>query len=265
MFTPERREDVRHTLLERAAADPRVAGAAVTGSAAAGREDRWSDVDLFLGVADGVSVAEVLGDFTDAAYRELGALHHFDLHAGTAVYRAFLLGDLLEIDLGFAPAADFGPRGEGGFRVVFGEAAPRRASAPDPGHLIGLAWHHVIHARTAIERGTPWQAEHWIGAVRAHTLSLACLRLGLPAAYAKGADRLPAEVTAPLRETLVRDLDANELRRALRAATAALLRELRATDPALAETLAPALTAAVSPPETPASPPPAAPGSRRRR
>jgi predicted nucleotidyltransferase len=174
VFTLRRREETRAALLERAADDPRVTGAAVTGSAADGREDRWSDIDLFLGVADGAGLAKVFGDFTDAAYRELGALHHFDLHAGTAVYRAFLLGDLLEIDLGLAPAADFGPRGEGDFRVVFGEAAPRRASA-------------------------------------------------------------------------------------------ALLRELHATDPDLARTLAPALTAAASPPETPASPPPAAPDSQSRR
>ena len=52
MFTPEERERVRAALVERAHEDPRITGAALTGSAARGEEDRWSDVDVFLGVDD---------------------------------------------------------------------------------------------------------------------------------------------------------------------------------------------------------------------
>jgi hypothetical protein len=114
--------------------------------------------------------------------------------------------------------------------VVFGEAVERRAGAADAGHLIGLAWHHVLHARMSVERGALWQAEYWVSALRDHILALACLRLGHPTAYAKGADRLPPEVTAPMREAFVRRLDAAELSRALGAATGALLSELRQSD-----------------------------------
>ncbi|MDX6346639.1 MAG: hypothetical protein QOF84_1429 [Streptomyces sp.] len=237
MFTVDQRQCVRAQLTARARHDPRITAAALTGSAARDAEDRWSDVDLFLGVADGVAVPDVLADWTAYAYAELGALHHFDLRAGPATYRAFLLADLLEIDLGLTPAAVFGPLGDGEFRVLFGEAVARVPGAADPDHLIGLAWHHILHARTSIARGAPWQAEHWISALRDHTLALACLRLGLPAAHAKGADRLPPEVTAPLREVLVRSLDTAELSRALRAATRAFLRELRETDAEAAERL----------------------------
>lgn len=237
MFTVDQRQRVRAQLTARARHDPRITAAALTGSAARDAEDRWSDVDLFLGVADGVAVPDVLADWTAYAYAELGALHHFDLRAGPATYRAFLLADLLEIDLGLTPAAVFGPLGDGEFRVLFGEAVARVPGAADPDHLIGLAWHHILHARTSIARGAPWQAEHWISALRDHTLALACLRLGLPAAHAKGADRLPPEVTAPLREVLVRSLDTAELSRALRAATRAFLRELRETDAEAAERL----------------------------
>ncbi|MEV0697625.1 hypothetical protein AB0I53_06860 [Saccharopolyspora sp. NPDC050389] len=99
--------------------------AAITGSSARDAEDRWSDVDLFFGVADGNAVADVLGDWSAFVYRELGAVRPFDLQAGSAIYRAFLLSDLLEIDLGFAPAADFRPLGDGEFRVVLGEDAQR--------------------------------------------------------------------------------------------------------------------------------------------
>ncbi|MEU4537543.1 hypothetical protein AB0G15_22045 [Streptosporangium sp. NPDC023825] len=237
MFTVDRRRHVRAQLLERAREDKRIVGAAITGSAARDAEDRWSDVDLFFGVADGIAVEEALSDWSAFVYREFGAVHHFDLRAGSAIYRAFLLGELLEIDLGFTPAAAFGPLGTGGFRVVFGDAVERRPESVDPGHLIGLAWHHVLHARISVERGALWQAEYWISGVRDHTLALACLRLGHPVAYAKGADQLPPDVTVPVQEALVRTLDAGELSRALGAATRALLRELRAAHSEIAETL----------------------------
>jgi len=234
---------VRALLLERARADARIVGAAITGSAARDAEDRWSDIDLFFGVAEGAAPADALSDWSAFAIRELGAVHHFDLHAGAATYRAFLLGDGLEVDLAFTPAAAFGPLGAGAFRVVFGEAAPRQegAGAGDAGHLVGLAWHHALHARTSIERGAPWQAEYWISGVRDHTIALACRRLGLPAVYAKGADALPEEIAAPLADALVRGLERPELVRALRAATGGLLRELKQTDPVLAGTLGPVL------------------------
>ncbi|MCI2421855.1 nucleotidyltransferase domain-containing protein [Saccharopolyspora sp. K220] len=232
----DRRQDVRMKLLARARADERIVGAAITGSAARGAEDRWSDVDLFFGVGDG-EVADALRDWSAFVYRELGAVHHFDLQAGAASYRAFLLPDLLEIDLGFAPAAEFRPLGDGEFQVVFGDAARRQSVSVDAGHLIGLAWHHVLHARISLERGAVWQAEYWISGVRDHVLALACLRLGLPAAHAKGADQLPPEITAPVLETLVSGLDSGELARALRAMTLALLGELRETAPELAAVL----------------------------
>lgn len=112
---------------------------------------------------------------------------------------------------------------------------------PDPDHLIGLAWHHALHARVAVERGRPWQAEHWISAIRDHVITLACLRLGHPAGYARTAHLLPAEVTGALEPALVRDLTTPELTRALAAAIAALSAELARTSPALAARLTPML------------------------
>jgi len=51
MFTPEERDRLRSDLLEHAASDPHISGAAITGSAATGHEDRWSDIDLAFGVS----------------------------------------------------------------------------------------------------------------------------------------------------------------------------------------------------------------------
>jgi hypothetical protein len=241
VFTSEHRDAVRRQLLGLAEKDPRITGAAVTGSAADGREDRWSDIDLFFGVADQVELDEVVADWSGHVHGELGALHHFDLKVPAATYRAFLLPSCLEVDLGFTPANRFGPAGPT-FRAVFGKAASASpASLPDPGHLVGLAWHHVLHARSSIERGKPWQAEYWVSGIRDQTLALACLRLGEPVHYAKGADALPAAVTGGLEDALVRSLELEELRRALRVAATRLLLELVATDAVQARRLEPAI------------------------
>jgi hypothetical protein len=228
---------LRQQLLDLAEKDTRITAAAVTGSAADGRQDRWSDIDLLFGVAEDVDLETVMGDWSDYLYGRVAALHHFDLKVPTAVYRAFLLPSCLEVDLGFTPAGQFGPRGPH-FRVVFGEVVQRpQTRGLDPGQVIGLAWHHVLHARSCIERGKPWQAEYWISGIRDQTLALACLRFGEPAAYAKGADALPVAVTGPLQDALVRSLAPEELRRALQVAATRLLRELHAADPVLAQRL----------------------------
>lgn len=236
LFTEGERERLRARLLDRARDDPRISGAAITGSTAGGKVDRWSDIDLFFGVASPHAPLDVLGDWSRFVYDELGALHHFDLQAGTATYRAFLLPDCLEIDLAFTPESSFGATSST-FQVVFGEAVERPVPAPNRDHLLGLAWHHVLHARISIERGKPWQAEYWISALRDHVFELACLRLGLPAAHAKGVDMLPAELTKPYEDALVGSLDPKELWRALGTATALLLAEACGVDAGLAERL----------------------------
>jgi len=240
MFTVDGRENVRRRLIERARADSRITAAALTGSAAHKSEDTWSDIDLFFGVGGG-AIAQTLSGWTTYLYDELGAIHHFDLFAGPATYRAFLLGDLLEVDLGFTPASAFGPVGNGAFEVLFGEAADRKPGVTDTDHLAGRSWHHVVHAHVCIQRSAPWQAEYWISALRDNTLTLMSHRLDHPGDFLKGADKLPAESTSPLQETLVHDLDLAELSRALRSATHAFVAELRQHDPRLAAALGPRL------------------------
>lgn len=92
MFTAGERDRIRERLLGLAGADPAVTGAALTGSAALGSSDEWSDI----------------------------------------VYRVFLLPGWLEVDIGFTPAAQFGPRGPQ-WRTLFGQPVqtPHRAG-PDP-------------------------------------------------------------------------------------------------------------------------------------
>jgi predicted nucleotidyltransferase len=239
LFTVEERDRVRERLLVLAEDDPGVVGAAITGSYAAGGGDEWSDVDLAFGIRGGLGPA--LERWAGTLRRDFGALHHWDLPWGSSVYRVFLLPDWLEVDIAFTPAAEFGPRGPN-WRTVFGQPVEVPQTAPVPADdLVGLAWHHALHARACIERGKPWQAEWLISGLRDHVLALACGRLGRPTRFAKGVDELPPEVTEPVVEALVRSLDEAELSRALAAAAAAYADELEHVDPALAERLRPML------------------------
>lgn len=241
MFTTEQRDYVRDRVLDLARTDPRVTAGALTGSTAVGAEDEWSDIDVAFGIADGISPEAVLEDWTQALGRELGALHHWDLRSGSSIYRVFLLPSGIEVDVAVTPQQEFGARGPR-LRTLFGPTRqPEPTSQPAAQYLIGLGWHHVLHARSSIERGKPWRAEYWISALRDHTLELACLRLGEETYHGRGIDRLPAIVTDPLIDALVRSLDESELRRALAVAIVCLISELEAWDSALCARLKPAL------------------------
>jgi hypothetical protein len=243
MFTPDDRAGLRASLLRHAASDSRISGAALTGSAAADAEDRWSDIDLAFGIADPAQLSEVLSDFTSLMYGAYHAIHHTDVHAGPWLYRVFFLADTLQVDLAFVPATEFRALSPA-FRLISGAANdPRPAPPADPASLIGLAWLYALHARSALARQKLWQAEYMISGVRDHALALACLRHNLPAVHARGTDHLPPEITAPFEPTLVTRLDHPDLSRAFRAAIDALLAEIHQADPTLAARLHRPLTA----------------------
>jgi predicted nucleotidyltransferase len=241
MFTAEYRDQVRHRLLELARADPRVTAGALTGSTAFGGGDGWSDIDVAFGIDDGITPEAVLDDWMRVLDRELGVVDHFDLRSGLSVYRVFLLPSGLEVDVAVTPSEEFGARGPD-FRALYGTTQKLQViPQPNPSSLIGLGWHHVLHARSCIERNKPWQAEYWISGIRDHTLALTCLRLGENAIYGRGVDRLPTAVTNPLADALVRSLDEPELRRALAVATRRLISELEEWDAPLCARLKPLL------------------------
>ena len=223
MFSVEDRDRVREHVLRMAEADPRVVAAAVVGGLADGPGDCWSDLDLTFGVDDAASVADVLDEWTREVAAGLGGIHLFDVAAGAAIYRVFLLPGCLQVDLSFAPASDWGARGPR-FRLLFGSAAELPHWSPaSADELFGLGVHHALRARFSIERGRWWQAEHWIGSVREQAFLLACRRRGLEGG--RRFDDLPAEALAAFESTLVRSLDPEELDRALSSAISVLRRE----------------------------------------
>ena len=165
-------------------------------------------------------------------------MHLADLERGPTIYRVFLLPDALQFDLSLTPAAQFRPAGPR-FRLLFGETAGDDSEAPKPPvtgdlfiptptvaeDLFGWGVIYALHARACIERARVWQAEHYIGAVRDHALSLACLRQGLPAAQARGYDDLPVDTLARFGDAHVSVVKPGALRAALVASVRALMRE----------------------------------------
>jgi hypothetical protein len=176
---------------------------------------------------------------TQALDQEFSLVTHFDLRSGQS--RVFLLPSGLEIDVSLRPAEEFGAFGPE-FRALFGITHQLRAMPqPDAAYLIGLGWLYVLHARASIERNSPWKAEFWIRGIRDQIIALACLRLGENAIYGSCVDRLPASVTDPLAEALVRSLDMTELRRALAVGTLCLIGEVELWDKQLSARLSPLL------------------------
>lgn len=101
LFTPEDRSRLRDALIATAHADARITSAAVTGSGALGAEDRWSNIDLALGVAGEADSSRVVTDWTDQMYRTYGAVYHLDVFRENILYRVFLLASTLQVDLAF--------------------------------------------------------------------------------------------------------------------------------------------------------------------
>lgn len=228
MFTVEERDRLRDHVLELARNDPRVVSGAEVGSLALGGGDRWSDLDLTFGVTDGSALTDVLDDWTRDLVSRFDAVHLFDLVAGPAIYRVFLLADYLQLDVSVSPASKFHPTSPR-FKLLFGEAQePRFPSPTKRTETLGLAVMWARHARVSIERNHWWQAEHAITQMRYSAMALASLRLDLPASYGKGFDRLPTEVHQAFEGVLVRSLERDELIRAFHAGIDALLKECEA-------------------------------------
>ena len=231
VFSIPAREALRDRLIAAARADARITAAAVVGSGANDGEDAWSDIDLALRLADGLEPDDVAAEWTARIYESAGAVDHLDVWSDSTLFRVFLLSSSLQVDLSFWTADTFAASGAS-FRLLFGESnEPRPASSSAPEALIGMGWLYALHARSSIARGRALQALHMLNSVRDQIITLACLRHELPAHQGRGVDDLPAGLRQSLAETLVRELDGRELRRAFAASVGALLDEAQQVDP----------------------------------
>lgn len=238
MFTVAQRVQIRDGLVRAARDDARITAAAFVGSAAINREDQWSDIDLALRIRPDLEPEAVAQHWTEHMYADHDAVHHFDVWAGSALYRVFLLSNTLQVDLSFWPSRAFAASGPT-FRLLFGETndAPR-SPPPSSEALIGMGWLYALHIRSSLARGRRWQAVHMLDGLREQVIAQACLRFGVPADQGRGVDDLPLEETDLLADTLVVSLEPIDLRRAFASMARLLLKEASHIDALLASRLA---------------------------
>ena len=230
MFTPEERSLIRSEIIEFARADFRITGCAITGSASAGREDEFSDIDIGFGVSSGTSLTEVADAFTSSLATNHEIADQFDIPIATWQIRVLWLANTLQIDLAFVPEEDFCAIGPS-FDLQFGKCVERpHLPPPTFDYLVGWGWLNAIHVRSALARGKLWQAEYMVSGLRDTVLTLACLRHGLETTHQRGVHLLPTKDTEHIKGAIVRELSPSELARAFRVAAEGFLREVGIVD-----------------------------------
>ncbi len=238
MFSPETRRALRERLVERARHDPGVAGAAFVGSAATGREDSWSDIDLALQVSRGHDPAQIAADWTTWLRREAEVADTLDVVGAGTLFRVFLLADSLQIDLSFWPFDAFRAT-QDGFTVLFGSPNEPTTSPPlDAEHHVGMGWLYALHARSALARDKLWQTAMMLDGVRDQIVMLACARYGLDPHHGRDVDSLPSWELTALAAARATSLDPAELERSKAAMVTLLLAEVERHDATLAQRLA---------------------------
>ncbi len=244
MFTASDRERIRGELIGLARAHPAIVGAALVGSAARGREDAWSDIDLALQLASDADEPEVVDQWSVWIDEQFGVADSFDVFGpGHVRYRVFLLTSSLQIDVSFWPQDQFRATDEG-FQLIFGASGtPTTAKGPDLGEVIGLGWLDALHARSALGRGRLWQATMMLDELRSQVITLMCLRNGLNPWHGREVDRLPAPERAALAGSRAGSVSGEALAESQRLLVTLLLDEIERHDVERAASLRTALTA----------------------
>ena len=226
MFDVGEREGLRARLVDAARQDPHIDAAALLGSAAAGTEDRWSDIDLALLLSPGVQPAAVADEWTEHLQQEETVVDHLDIHASGALYRVFLLASTLQVDLSFWPHGGF-VTGGAPVQLLFGQQADPETPAvdEDPMNHVQMAWLYALHVRSALARGRSWQAVWMLEGIRNRLISLYCRRHDLPTHEGRGVDALPGPVRAELSTTLAPTTDHGDLCHIFRVLVSLLLAE----------------------------------------
>ena len=215
MFTVEERDRVRNRVVQMSRADPRLVAGALIGSTAGGGGDKWSDLDLTFGLADGAAINDVLADWTTRLVNEFNAVHIFDLPHLSTIYRVFLLPSNLQVDLSFTPGSRFLGKGLK-FDLLFGKALEKDPAKPASAEqTFGLAVVYLLHAHACIARERMWEAEYCLSAARDQSLSLACLHRDLKTSFGRGFDDLPPKTLDSVIGALVGSLEKTQLMEAL--------------------------------------------------
>jgi hypothetical protein len=178
-----------------------------------------------------------VAEWTERLYRKHDAVAHVDVMRGATLFRVFLLGNTLQVDLAFWRAEDFAATGPK-FLLVFGQARePQHPPQPNPIALGGMAWLYALHVRSSLARGRNLQAEYMLSGMRNYVCELACLRCGVTSYQGRGLDDLPLLEREAAAACVPRSLECSELKRAFQSTMQGFLRELQHVDGAMAARL----------------------------
>ena len=242
-FSPAWREHVLDRTLSLLEADARIAGAIIVGSGAVGFEDKYSDIDLCVVIAEEHDAVAVFQSWRQIIEQSLPVIHCFEAVYGKGSYLwGFLLEGFLEMDVGFVDFDNLSAR-RPRWKIAFDRSGKieaimrstsREISPPtiekEYLRLVNSIWHFVIHVAVALERGQPLRALHYLEALRNRTVELAGLRLGLDTGHFRQVDEMPQDILSGLEPTLPLSIAAPEIMRALRAATECFFREAQALE-----------------------------------
>ena len=241
IFTAEERERLRAELISAAQSDPNLSAAAHTGSAATDRLDRWSDIDFALCLKPFAPSDQVIAEWTERLYSH-GAVTHTDIIRGPTLFRVFLMGNTLQVDIAFWSAADFGPMGPN-FKLIFGKAHPQQPTPqPDPQALIGMAWLHALHVRSSLARGRILQTDYMLSGMRNHVFELMCLRCEVVSQQGRGLDDLPSSEQLTAAACIPRSMEPDNLKETFRRTMEVLTKEISLMDENLGRRLSGPLT-----------------------
>ncbi|MGB3717872.1 MAG: aminoglycoside 6-adenylyltransferase [Candidatus Promineifilaceae bacterium] len=233
-FTEEDRLTILNDLLASLGQDERLVGVLLVGSAADGFDDRYSDIDLSVVVAEDSQVSEVLSDWKTRIAVLFPVLSSFEVNYAENMFLAgFLLTNYLEMDIGFSGFKDlFAKRSR--WRVVFDHSGQieetmqsswenRVVTGPEAEYrrLLDSIWHYITHVAVSISRGHNWRALHYLETVRTRAIELVCIRRGFDPHHFRPVHHLPPEFQVELQETLPQNTEDSEILRAL-AKTAAI-------------------------------------------
>lgn len=235
-FTEAERSHIKAQLIQAAREDASILSAVVFGSAARGAEDAWSDIDLGFRLAPGEDVALVCNRWTESMSQAFGLASTLDIWAQGALYRVFLLDSTLQVDLSFWPYESFTIEGPH-YELLFGEAHFAPAPAVNVGQIIGMGWLYILHARSYICRGRPWQALLMLEALRNQIFMLKCHRHGLAYYKGLGIDRLPPGEAHGVGSCMPASRGTAELARAFEALCTIYMQEVGLFSEAIADQL----------------------------
>jgi predicted nucleotidyltransferase len=253
-FTVGERQETVEKLLDGLSHDEQITGVLLVGSAAEGFDDRFSDIDLSVVVADNRSVLEVFREWKERISNWFPVQSSFEVISSENSFLAgFLLSNFLELDIGFLSMDGLYAK-RVRWKVAFDRSGKleelMRASWENRSETgleknyrrnLDSIWHYITHVAISLARGHHWRALHYLDEVRNRTVRLACFRRGLDPSHFRPVHLLPANSQEKLLETLPHSTQKSDIYRALQATKDLFFEEARAIDELIGDDLSTAL------------------------